>query len=80
MHSKTASQARSDIYRLIDEIALSHEPVLITGKRNNGVLISEDDWNALQETLHLMATPGMRESIMKGLKTPVSQCTKKLKW
>ena len=80
MASKTASQARAELYRLIDEVAESHEPVLITGKRNNGILIAEDDWNAVQETLHLTTIPGMRESIKKGLKTPLHKCAKKLPW
>lgn len=80
MDSKTASQARDQIYRLLDEVAQSHEPVLITGKRNNGILIAEDDWKSIQETLYLTAIPGMRESIKKGLKTPVEKCSDELDW
>ncbi len=75
-----ASDARARLYRLIDEAALSHEPVLISGKRSNAVLLSEDDWRSIQETLYLLAIPGMRESIVKGLKTPVAKCAKKLNW
>jgi len=75
-----ASEARARLYRLIDEAALSHEPVLISGKRGNAVLLSEDDWRSIQETLYLLAIPGMRESIVKGLKTPVAKCAKKLNW
>ncbi|MBI4212484.1 MAG: type II toxin-antitoxin system Phd/YefM family antitoxin [Deltaproteobacteria bacterium] len=80
MTSRTATQARVELYQLLDEVAEGHEPVLITGKRNNGVLISEEDWNAIQETLFLNALPGMRKSILKGLKTPVAKCSKKLDW
>lgn len=75
-----ASAARAKLYRLIDEAALSHEPVLISGKRCNAVLVSEDDWRSIQETLYLLSIPGMRESIMDGLKTPVSKCAKKIVW
>lgn len=74
----TASQARSVFYKLLDKTAQSHEPIQITGKRHNAVLISEDDWRSIQETLHLLSIPGMRESIRKGLKTPVKKCNKKL--
>ena len=80
MDGLTASEARIGLYRLLDEVAESHEPVLITGKRNNGVLISEDDWKSIEETLYLVSFPGMRESIVKGLKTPVRRCSKKLHW
>jgi antitoxin YefM len=75
-----ASAARARLYRLIDEAALSHEPVLISGKRSNAVLLSEDDWRSIQETLYLLSVPGMRESIIEGLKTPVSKCAKKIVW
>lgn len=80
MTSKTASQARAELYGLIDEVAESHRPVLITGKRANSVLISEDDWNAIQETLYLGAIPGMRQSIVEGMKTPLKKCRTKLDW
>lgn len=75
-----ASAARAQLYRLLDQAAETHEPVRITGKRNNGVLISEEDWSAIQETLYLLSIPGMRESIRKGMKTPVSRLAKKLSW
>jgi len=76
----TASAARAKLYKLLDQAASSHEPVQITGKRSNAVLISEEDWRAIQETLHLLSVPGMRASIRKGLKTPVKKCLTKLKW
>ena len=75
-----ASDARARLYRLIDETASSHEPVIITGKRNNAVLVSEEDWRSIQETLHLLSIPGMRESIIDGLKTPVEECARELEW
>lgn len=80
MSSYTASEARSGLYRLLDEVAESHAPVLITGKRHNGILISEEDWKSIEETLYLSSIPGLRKSIVKGLKTPVRRCSKKLKW
>jgi len=80
MTTMTATQARSRLYALLDETAASHEPIQITGKRNNGVLLSEDDWRAVQETLHLAAIPGMKDSIVEGLKTPVSKCSRELRW
>lgn len=80
MTTLTASAARTRLYKLLDEAAESHEPVQITGRRSNAVLVSEEDWNAIQETLHLLSVPGMRESIQKGLKTPVKACRTKLRW
>ena len=76
----TASAARAKLYQLLDQAASSHEPVLITGKRANAVLISAEDWRAIQETLYLLSIPGMRESIRKGLKTPLKKCRPNLKW
>ncbi|CAN5264576.1 hypothetical protein BH24PSE2_BH24PSE2_13850 [soil metagenome] len=80
MSSLTASEARAKLYRLIDEAARSHRPIRITGKRNNAVLLSEEDWAAIQETLYLLSVPGMRESIKKGLKTPPERCHETLDW
>jgi len=68
------------LYQLLDKTAISHQPVQITGKRHSAVLIAEDDWKAIQETLYLLSVPGMRESIRKGLKTPVEKCDSSLKW
>ena len=76
----TASEARAKLYRVIDETAQSHMPTLITGKRNNAVLISEADWEAIQETLYLLAIPGMRESIKDGLKLPIDKCSEDIDW
>lgn len=70
----SATQARAKLYRLIDETANAHKPVLITGSRNNAVLIAEEDWNAIQETLYLMSVPGMAESIALGSQEPVEEC------
>jgi antitoxin YefM len=80
MTTLTASQARARLYRLLDKAASSHEPIQITGKRTSAVLISEDDWRSIQETLYLVSIPGMRESIRKGLKEPVERCQADLKW
>jgi len=75
----TVSHARTNLYRLVAEAAASHRPVLITGRRANAVLISEEDWRAVQETLYLLSIPGMRESIRKGMATPIDACAKELR-
>lgn len=80
MSTLTASEARAKLYRLIDEAAESHEPIRITGKRNNAVLISEEDWSAVQETLFLLSIPGMRESLREGMETPVEELSSELDW
>ena len=80
MTTLVASKARAQLYRLLDKTASSHEPVQITGRRNSAVLISEDDWRAIQETLYLVSIPRMRESIRRGLRTPVEKCNKTLRW
>ena len=80
LHIIKATDARSKLYRLIDEVTSSHNPITITGKRGNAVLISEEDWRAIQETLYLLSIPGMRESIRKGLGTPVDECSEELNW
>jgi antitoxin YefM len=80
MTSITATEARKRLYSLVDDVAESHEPIQIAGKRNSAVLISEADWRAIQETIYLSNIPGMRASIRKGLKTPVDQCVEELKW
>ncbi len=76
----TASKARANLYRLIEETAQSSEPVQITGKRTNAVLVSEGDWQAIQETMYLLSIPGMRESIREGIATPVDKCAEKIEW
>lgn len=80
MSTLTASEARANLCRLIDEAADSHAPIRITGKRNNAVLISEADWAAVQETLYLLSVPGMRESIREGMAEPVEDCADDLDW
>jgi antitoxin YefM len=80
MNTLSASEARANLYRLMDEAAASHVPVMISGKRNNAVLIAEEDWSAIQETLYLLSVPGMRESIKAGMAEPLSKSAKALKW
>ena len=76
----TATEARKRLYNLVDDVAESHDPIQIVGKRNSAVLLSEEDWRAIQETLFLTSMPGMRESILEGLKTPVEKCDEGLEW
>lgn len=76
----TASDARANLYRLIDQAAESHEPILIAGKRSSAVLVSEEDWQAIQATLHLLSIPGMRQSIRDGMAEPLEQSAKELDW
>ena len=80
MNTINVTQARSQLYKLIDEVALSREPVQISGKRGNAILISEEDWRSIQETLYLTSIPGMRESIRQGLETPVEECSENPGW
>lgn len=80
MPTLSATEARTKLYRLIDQTSQSHEPIVITGKRGNAVLISEDDWRSIQETIFLLNIPGMRESIREGLATPIEDCTEDLDW
>ena len=80
MTSIPVTQARSRLYQLVDDAAASHEPIQITGKRSNAVLLSEEDWRSIQETLFLLSIPGMRESIRKGLREPLSKTSKNLTW
>lgn len=80
MTTLTASDARKRLYNLVDEVKDTHVPVQIVGKRNSAILISEDDWRAIEETLYLTSMPGMRESIKKGLKTSVEKCEEDPGW
>lgn len=80
MTALTASEARANLYRLIDQAAESHEPILISGKRAKAVLLSEEDWAAVQETLHLLSVPGMRESIKSGMAEAIDSCSTELDW
>lgn len=80
MTTVNATEARSKLYRLIDEATQSHEPITITGKRGNAVLIAEQDWNAINETLFLLSIPGMRESIREGMETNLEDCESDLDW
>ncbi|MFC3122531.1 type II toxin-antitoxin system Phd/YefM family antitoxin [Agaribacter flavus] len=80
MSTLSATEARANLYRVIDETAESHEPVLITSKRNNAVLVSESDWNSIQETLYLLSIPEMRESIKEGMEADISGCSEDLDW
>ncbi|MFP5463872.1 MAG: type II toxin-antitoxin system Phd/YefM family antitoxin [Gammaproteobacteria bacterium] len=80
MSTLTASEARAGLYRLIDQAAESHQPVVIAGKRNSVVLVAAEDWEAIQETLYLLSVPGMRESIKEGMAEPVDACAKELDW
>jgi antitoxin YefM len=73
-----SSQARSNLFRLIDQVAISHDPIVITGKQHNAVLISEEDWNSINETLYLLSIPGMRESIIEGMNAPDSEFSEEL--
>ncbi|MDO6681219.1 MULTISPECIES: type II toxin-antitoxin system Phd/YefM family antitoxin [unclassified Oceanobacter] len=75
-----ATEARSKLYALIDEASASHQPIIITGKRGNAVLLAEEDWNAINESLYLLSLPGMRESIREGLDTKLSECDQELDW
>jgi prevent-host-death family protein len=80
MTSVTTTEARKDLYRLVDQVQDTHEPIQITGKRGNAMLVGEDDWRAVQETLFLVSIPGMRESILEGMAAPVDQLEDQPGW
>jgi antitoxin YefM len=80
MKTFTATEARANLYRLLEETSESSEPIQITGKRGNAMLVSESDWRSIQETLYLLSIPGMRESILEGAKEPIEDCAKELEW
>ena len=78
MKTISATLARADLYKVMDATLEDHEPIQITGKRGNAILLSESDWRAIQETLHLVSIPGMRESILAGMAEPIESCSKKV--
>ena len=80
MHTHTASAARANLYRLMDQAAQSHQPITISGKRTSAVLVSAEDWQAIQETLYLLSVPGMRESIKECMAQPATTCATELDW
>ena len=80
MTTLTTTEASQRLDEVLDNLAESHEVVWIAGQRHSGVLVSEDDWRSIQETLYLTSVPGMKESIVEGLRTPVEQCAKELDW
>ena len=80
MTTLTATEARANLYKLIDDASANHEPVVITGKRGNAVLLAEEDWNSISETLHLQSVPGMRESILEGIQEPLEETSTELEW
>jgi len=80
MLSITATKARETLYKLIDRAKSEGEPIIITGKRGNAVLVSEDDWRSISETLYLLSIPGMRESIREGLDTTLDKTIEKIEW
>ena len=80
MKTISVTKARSILYKLLDDTKISGEPIQITGKRSNGIRISEDDWRAISETLFLLSIPGMRDTIRDGLNTPLNECETEIKW
>ena len=80
MSSINITNARKNLYRLVENLAETHEPVHITGKKKSAVLIGEDDWRSIEETLYLLSIPGMRESITKGMKEPLENGSTEVEW
>lgn len=80
MKTITATQMREDIYNLVEAVEVNHEPIQITSKKGNAILVSKEDWDAIQETLYLLAIPNMREELKKGMKTHLSKCKEEIKW
>ena len=80
MTTLNATEARAKLYNLIDQAAETHQPIVITGKRHNAILLSEEDWSAINETIYLLSVPGMRESIKEGRKQNLDECAQELDW
>jgi PHD/YefM family antitoxin component YafN of YafNO toxin-antitoxin module len=80
MDTLTITEARTNLYKLVESVGNEHKPTLITGKKNNAILISEQDWNSINETMYLLNIPGMRESIMDGMKEPITSCSQGINW
>ena len=80
MKTVSITQARNNLYKLLDEAIISSEQIEILGKRGNGILISKQDWSSIQETLYLLSIPGMRESLIEGKNTPIDECTEDIGW
>ena len=80
MTTLNVTEARANLYKLIDDATVNHEPVVITGKRGNAVLLAEDDWNAINETLHLLSAPEMRESILEGMQESIDSAATEINW
>jgi prevent-host-death family protein len=80
MTTLNVTEARANLYKLIDDTSVNHEPVVITGKRGNAVLLAEEDWKAINETLHLLSVPGMRESILEGMQESIDTAATELNW
>lgn len=80
MTIKTIKETENNFNQLIEEVTISHQPIIITGEQHNAVLISQEDWLAIQETLYLLSIPGMRESIKEGLSTSIEECDEELDW
>ena len=76
----SVTKARTNLYTLVDEAVQTHKPVVIAGKRGNAVLLAEEDWNSVNETLYLLSIPGMRESIVDGINTNLEECDQELDW
>lgn len=80
MTTVAAKRAGANLDKLLEQAKETHEPVHIEGRRSHGMLVSEDDWRAIQETLFLVSIPGMRESVRKGLRTPIERCSSRPGW
>lgn len=80
MTTVNVTEARANLYKLIDDASMSHEPVVITGKRGNAVLLAEEDWNSINETLYLVSVPGMRETIIEGMQENLDETSTELEW
>jgi prevent-host-death family protein len=73
MESMNITKARQNLYKLVKQTNESHYPVQITGRNGNAVLVSEEDWESIQETLHLYAAPGLVRDIKESMDEPVAE-------
>lgn len=83
MDAINITKARENLYQLVSDVNTNSTPIMITNNRGkNAVLISEDDWSAIEETLYLNSIPGMVQSIVEGGNTPIEECIpeKEVEW
>jgi PHD/YefM family antitoxin component YafN of YafNO toxin-antitoxin module len=76
----TVNNVREKLDVILEEVQYTHEPLIIAGEKHSAVLVSEEVWRSIEETLYLTSIPGMKESIVKGKKERIEDCTTTIEW